>query len=260
MILRERNELFRKVESLNLEFQRTQPLHRIGESTARISHEIKNYVSVLRSNNILLRQKLKGGGEHPEVDRMARSTERLETFVRSLLDYSNSSGSLRVTPLELESVVKDCLETHFPTHMDLVRIRCDCGSFPILGEKGRLEQVFLNLLKNSLEAKAAKIDIRMEIDGPTGSIHIEDDGTGCAPEETRNIGFPFFTTKKDSGGTGLGLAIAASIIQGHGGSLEVRPPQGSPGRGFAVMISLPILAEAEPRAPRSAGSEATAHL
>lgn len=94
-LLRERDELFRKVEGMNRDLSRMMPIRKMGESAAFISHEIKNYVSVLKSNHLLLKRRLDGAESLDEMDRIGRSTEKLESFVRAILDFSNSAESLR---------------------------------------------------------------------------------------------------------------------------------------------------------------------
>lgn len=241
-ILEERNHLFRQVEGLNQEFLRAQPLWKIGESTARISHEIRNYVSILKSNHLLLRNRLMPGPEDPEVDRMARSTERLESFAQSILDFSNSGHSLRFETLDLEALIRGCVENHFPGRSGDFPIRGPQEGLRVRGDRGRLEQVFVNLFRNSLEAGATRVSVLLERREPFAAVEIEDDGSGSPEQDHAMLGTPFFTSKRGAGGTGLGLAIAASILHGHEGNLVILPAPAPAAvrRGFKVRLVIPL--------------------
>jgi signal transduction histidine kinase len=113
-----------------------------------------------------------------------------------------------------------------------------------------MQQVFINLIKNAAEAtpSGGRIVVRIEpvsrpndLAGSNGSapmtvgIHVEDSGSGIAPEHQATLFEPFFTTKK--GGTGLGLYISHEIVKRHGGSLTV---QSEPGRGTRFSVELPL--------------------
>ena len=104
----------------------------------------------------------------------------------------------------------------------------------------RLEQVFRNILENSLAAcpDPVRIVVRCEateIDGhPAVRVSVRDNGPGLGPEQRQRIFDPFFTTKTK--GTGLGMAIAERIVEAHGGRIAVGD---GPGRGAEILLTLP---------------------
>jgi signal transduction histidine kinase len=104
----------------------------------------------------------------------------------------------------------------------------------------RLEQVFRNILENSLAACADPVRIEItcsaaEIEGrPAVRVAVRDNGPGLTPEQKQRIFEPFFTTKTK--GTGLGMAIARRIIEVHGGQIAV---ESSPGQGATLIVTLP---------------------
>jgi signal transduction histidine kinase len=108
---------------------------------------------------------------------------------------------------------------------------------PLSFDPRQVHQVFLNLLKNALEAmpQGGEVTITSRVQDTKAEISIADTGEGMTPEVAENIFQPYFTTKEK--GTGLGLAICQSIIQEHGGTLSV---VSSPGGGTTFIIQLPI--------------------
>ncbi|HKP97552.1 MAG TPA: HAMP domain-containing sensor histidine kinase [Fibrobacteria bacterium] len=242
LVLSERNALFHKVEELNRRFEAIQPMRKMGESTAYISHEIKNYLSVVKSNNQLLRMKYERAGKNEEIDRIRRSTDSLESFIRSLLDFGNSADTFKVDKLALARVIEDCLELHFASARHKILFAFPPDLPDILGDRGRLERVFLNLVKNSLEANATRIRVHAAACGGLITLAVEDDGEGCEEAELKKIGTPFFTTKKSTGGSGLGMAITASIIHSHGGTMRIEPAgsERTGNRGVRVTLTFPV--------------------
>lgn len=105
---------------------------------------------------------------------------------------------------------------------------------------GELGQVFVNLLVNAAHAmpkEGGLLKISTQAEGDSVKIEVADNGCGIAPENLGKIFDPFFTTKPVGQGTGLGLAITHSIIQNHGGSIDVKSEVG---KGTKFTISLPV--------------------
>ena len=130
---------------------------------------------------------------------------------------------------------------------------------PVLCHPGKINQVFLNLLMNAVQAcePGGKMEVRTSVDADSGLVsseiqnpnaqrapeiqnvvvEIEDNGCGIPPEDLPRIFDPFFTTKPVGQGTGLGLSVSYGIIRDHGGSIEV---DSAPGRGTTFRILLPV--------------------
>jgi signal transduction histidine kinase len=112
------------------------------------------------------------------------------------------------------------------------------GSIRALGNARALNQVFLNLLKNALEAlegTGGTVGVRLRQEGSAVAVEIEDDGPGIDPSLRERLFEPFVTSKPAGRGTGLGLPISRRIVQECGGSLEVRS---EPGRGTCFTVTL----------------------
>ena len=114
---------------------------------------------------------------------------------------------------------------------------------PVLGDRRQLDRVFINLIKNALEAmyqvpedeKRLTVRVHMSDDGKFVVTEIEDIGEGIPPDKIDKIWVAFYTTKGDRGGTGLGLAACAKIIDQLGGKITVDSEVGE-GTIFSVWL------------------------
>ena len=121
-----------------------------------------------------------------------------------------------------------------------IEVEIEPGLPKISGDPGGLNQVFLNLLKNAVEAlddRGGEIGVAMARDGDFIVLRIRDDGPGICAEKLHQLFEPFYTTKDAQGGTGLGLSISQRIIQEHQGSLTVESEEGA-GAEFTVRLPL----------------------
>jgi signal transduction histidine kinase len=111
---------------------------------------------------------------------------------------------------------------------------------PVLCHPRKLNQVFLNLLLNAVQACGAQggvVTLRTRAEADAVAVEVEDNGSGIRPEHLGRIFDPFFTTKPVGQGTGLGLAVAYGIVREHGGSIHV---ESQPGRGSLFRVRLPL--------------------
>jgi signal transduction histidine kinase len=137
-----------------------------------------------------------------------------------------------------------------------VRLEADLpeGSWRVQGDGRGLNQVFLNLLKNGIEAlegTGGTVRVRLRREGDHVAVDVEDDGPGIDPALRERLFEPFVTQGK-KGGTGLGLAVARRFVEDHGGSLELLPAPPPPARGATFRIALPLAPPVATRAPDAA--------
>ncbi|HEU0203536.1 MAG TPA: ATP-binding protein, partial [Burkholderiaceae bacterium] len=158
--------------------------------------------------------------------------DRVRKIVQDLKDFSRVDASDEWVVTDVVDGLRSTLNI---VHNELkyrATVTCDFAPLPpIACLPSQLNQVFMNLLVNAAQAIPDKgnILIRTGADEAAVWIEIADDGVGIAAENLSRIFEPFFTTKPVGKGTGLGLSLSYSIVQKHGGRIEVRsqPRQGS---------------------------------
>jgi signal transduction histidine kinase len=230
--------------------ERIPEAERHGEA-ALLGHEMKNYLCTLKGNARLLRQRIKGN-DRDIIDRIDRVVEKLESFTQSMTATADATSSGVLWHVNAGDAGKACVKTHFHKEAQSFRWTIGPDAPALLGDPDRLDQVFLNLYSNALEAGASRVTTSVRRDGDRLQLTIEDDGRGCATEDLERIFEPFFTTKQGPARRGLGMFIVQSIVENHGGRIKVRSKNGTPGlRGLVFVLDFPAQPPVIPEAPKS---------
>jgi signal transduction histidine kinase len=213
-----------------------------GTLAAGMAHEIKNALVAGRTFLDLLLEK---NTDAELVQIVRRETGRIDAIVSRMLRFaSTTTASLKA--LHLHEVLDHALRLVQPqvTSKSIVLERAFRASPDATkGDEYELQQAFVNLLLNALEAMSekAKLTIGTETtasrtDGAQSlRVVVQDTGAGILPEHMEHLFEPFFTTKES--GTGLGLAITRRIIEEHGGSISAAS---TPGQGTTFTVLLPL--------------------
>ena len=173
------------------------------------------------------------------------SADRIKKIVAVLKDYSAKDDKTTILPLEINQAIENVimlLNHKIKKCARVLKVGYGKGIPAVKGDRHKLEQVFVNLISNALEAipnRNGGVFVRTFFD-PTKKravIEVRDEGIGIPEKSISKITTPFYTTKRSSGGTGLGLAIAHQIIQHHGGAMEVKSIEG---RGSTFKVTLPV--------------------
>ncbi len=233
----------------------------IGELAGHISHEVNNPLGIISAKARLILSDL-GAELSPrlvrDLGKIINQCDRLSRLTRGLLDFARPSlGTRSVIP------VHDALHRV----IDLVRDRIVQGGgefvvelaerLPkVYGNPGELEQVFLNLLLNAIDAidVGGRVCLTTEASGTLSDgregivIRVEDDGDGMDEPIQQRIFEPFFTTKEPGRGTGLGLSICQGLVRSHEGELTV---ESSPGQGTRFEVRLPVPESGAEEAPKT---------
>lgn len=241
-----------------------------GSHPAVISHEIKNYVCALKGNADLLALTLLDADSRVILERMGRVLEKLEKL--ALDPRADTRGLTDVTqtrlraPVALVDVARACVATHFPLRTGSFAIDAPAGLPFVIGDAGRLEQVFLNLFLNALEAGAESLAVSFRTHGGAVEMSIEDDGPGCPEHLLDRLFEPFFTSKRGTGLRGMGLFVVRAILEEHRCRLQVRSKNslggGAHGLVFTVVFPpmFPISWKSPARAAKIAGRRAVPGL
>ena len=221
----------------------TRKIAAIGTLTAGIAHEINNPLNniVLSAETLLeIHAELLDAEGREILDDILAQAERARDIVRDLLDFSRSEKAT-FSPLSPEVIVKSSLGL-VKNHLMLAGLSMQLDIAPNLSYVGgnlrRVQQVFLNLLQNSIHATPSGGTIAITAGDADTFVQftVRDSGKGMDPEQVAHIFEPFYTTKEVGKGTGLGLAVTYSIIKSHNGRIEV---ESTPGVGTTFHIFLP---------------------
>jgi PAS domain S-box-containing protein len=187
------------------------------------------------------------------LDNIRTSGNRAAAIVKNMLSFARKSDRI-ISSHDLGSLLDQTLELaktdyDMKKHYDFKQIRIireyDAGTVSVPCEASKLQQVFLNILKNGAEAMTEGMDgpappaftLRVKDDGSWMRVEIEDNGPGMNEKTRRRIFEPFFTTKPVGSGTGLGLSVSYFIItENHGGKMDVHAAEGG---GTRFIIRLP---------------------
>ena len=225
-------------ERMELEAQLAQAdkLSSIGLLAAGVAHEVNTPLAVISSYTQMLAKQVRGDLKMaPLLDKITQQTFRASEIVNGLLNFSRT-GAAEFTALDLNHIIEETLkllEHQFRASQVQLQLSLEDNLPPILGNSGKLQQVFLNLFLNAKDAMAAGGTLRVatQANGHV-EVDISDTGSGIALEHMQRIYDPFFTTKSTVGegqrrGTGLGLAVSYGIIQEHAGKIQVESQVGS---------------------------------
>lgn len=216
------------------------------------SHELRTPLSALQLQvDLVARARRDGPDAAGRIERIARQVARLTKLVNDLLDVSRvTAGPLHLEPetVELHALLVDVVAQQTAEAQRAgVQVKIDARQAPIHGrwDRGRLEQVFDNLLTNAIKYGAGKpVEIRLERTNGTAFVSVIDQGIGIPPEhQARVFGrFERAASAKSYGGLGLGLWIVRQIVDASGGSVRVASV---PGEGATFVVELPCLASSE---------------
>lgn len=251
--LRREEERLREESHELLQEQQEQLLHvsrlnATGEMAAGIAHEIRQPLHALSMYAGVLESLVHA--EQPDQERLDECVRKIGEIVqhsgeviRRLQNFTRRKER-HDEPIELETVVRDAiLLTESEWRRRKVTISVDVQdelSF-VLGDSVQLQQVIVNLLRNSCEALTGtpvderRIEISVRTDNNWVETRVEDSGCGLTAEQAAHVFETFYTTKDD--GLGMGMSISRRIIEDHGGTLGYIAPNG-PGASF--LIRLPV--------------------
>ncbi|MFL6336767.1 MAG: sensor histidine kinase [Pyrinomonadaceae bacterium] len=250
--LAERNA---QLEEQNLElYQTTRKLTELerlaaaGQLAAQFAHEVGTPLNLISGHvQLLLAGPARAEGpERTRLETISAQIERIERIVRGMLDRTRAEA-VESVPLDLNALLQRIFDAVEPTlEASGVRLTASLAAdLPnVAGDADRLQQVFINLFNNALDAMSAGGELRVETAYADGTVRVDfsDTGTGMGAEVRAHAFDPLYTTKERGRGTGLGLFIVRQVVNEHGGRIEV---ESAPGRGARFRLTFPSAAAEE---------------
>ena len=262
-IAQELEEAHKKLHDMQLMLIQAEKLKSIGQLASGVAHELKNPLGIILQNVNYLENKLPSKDEDicESLAMLKESVKRADNIILPLLNFSRAA-SLALQPEDINAILEASL---LLTKGQLKSKNIEVVSELIkelpkaLVDKNKIEQVFINLLLNAVQAMQdhGKIFVRsylktldvlgkgvgkrsedfFSLGEKAVVVEIEDTGCGIAEENLKKIFEPFFTTKAAGQGTGLGLSITKDIITLHRGIIDVTSQKGK-GTKFTIILKI----------------------
>jgi len=226
-------------------------LAELGEMSAAVAHDLNQPLTGIKTfaKNALYMLEQGAGGPDEVRENLRLITEQADRAARIINQMRGMTrkSERQLALVDLNAVVRESVAFLMPQlRLTGVETRLELApDLPaIVGDRTRLEQVFLNLLTNARQAmeetEVRLLTVRTALaDGAPRPVLIEvaDTGKGFSAEEAAKLFTPFYSTKKHGHGTGLGLTISQRIVKDHGGAIGA---EGQPGQGARFAIRLPL--------------------
>ncbi|MEW6749487.1 MAG: ATP-binding protein [Candidatus Latescibacterota bacterium] len=223
----------------------------IGELAGHVAHEVNNPIAILSAKARLVlsdRRSEMSATVAGELHKIVDLADRVAGIAHGLLSYCRPAPLAR-TSLDIRHSVRRALaiiEQRARAEGVKVEERLAPQLPPVRANANEMEQVFLNLFLNALDAMpaggrltvaAGSAQERLADGAPCVAVVVEDTGSGIPPEIRERIFEPFFTNKDEGRGTGLGLSICLRLVRSHGGEIHV---ESTPGQGSRFTVRLPL--------------------
>jgi PAS domain S-box-containing protein len=219
----------------------SEKLASIGLLSAGVAHEINTPLTGISSYIQMLQKKLTDSHYAQILEKIEVQTDRVSRIVKNLLNFARNPAESAFHKVSIPDSLKEIISLieyklkamNIKLELDLAPVRL------IWGQGERLQQVFINIILNAIDAmpKGGTLRIAAESAGGEVVVRIADTGTGIQPQHRPHIFDPFFTTKGIGKGTGLGLSISYAIINEHEGNIRV---ESEVGKGSCFTITIPM--------------------
>ena len=221
----------------------------VGETTAALSHSVKNILQALRGGADVVEMGLRGGNlvQASKGWRIVdRNLDKIMNLTMNLLSYSKPREP-SLESVNPKTLIDDCLELVAATAnekgvMAVADVEEDHPAIPL--DQAGMHQVLMNLLSNAIDAVEpqtglVRVECRYDAENRQSIIDVTDNGAGISAPMMKHL-FELFHSTKGNRGTGLGLAVAKKIVEEHEGSITATS---TPGQGTSFKIRLPVYHE-----------------
>jgi signal transduction histidine kinase len=231
-----------------LAIQRADKLIAVGQLSAAVAHEIGSPLQIIAGRARSLMATTDASRIRRYARAVANQADRITRIVQTMLSLARQHSFER-TVVEIEPALRDVVDlADLEARRQGVALSCRVpNDLPeIVASADQLQQLVLNLLRNSIEATPAGGTVELTVSAETREeasglrFEVADDGSGMPEEIVRHLYEPFFTTRAGEGGNGLGLSVVESIVHEHGGTIDLETREGV---GTRFTIWLPSAAE-----------------
>lgn len=241
------NQMVKNLRRIQSELVKSEKLVSVGRLASGVAHEVRNPLNTMNVTLGLLKRRVVGKKEVMALaETISAEISQLDHFLSDFLSYSRQPPP-KPTPTNVNEMVEDILSGYATRAMEkhiTLKSRLDPNLplFPL--DPFQIERAVVNIVVNAIEAMphGGELVVSTKWRSPPNEesgrelleFSIEDTGKGLSPEELQSVLDPFYTTKEL--GTGLGLSLSQSIVESHGGRIQIRS---KPGWGTTVIVVLP---------------------
>ncbi|MFC2163406.1 ATP-binding protein [Acidobacteriota bacterium] len=227
--------------SLQQQLLTSEKLASIGLLSAGVAHEINTPLTGISSYVQILQKKLSQSKHSKILEKIDTQTERVARIVKNLLNFARNPSDSAFYQTDLRESLQAIISL-IDYKLKNMNIALEMEISPVASiwaQGERLQQVFINIILNALDAmpKGGTLKIELTHMDNLAVVKITDTGTGIEAQHLPHIFDPFFTTKGVGKGTGLGLSISYAIIKEHEGRINV---DSEPGKGSSFSIYIPM--------------------
>lgn len=234
-----------ELKQIQKQLIRQERLLNLGKFSSMIMHDLRNPLSVIKGYADMLQLKIELLDSMPQeimrfISKIRRETSRLTGLTNEWLDYSRNEIRLvhsPVTPRDLLERLKENVEAGLKSKD--ISVKWELGyNETVLIDVDRILRVLVNLVDNARKACARGGNVMISIYRKKDNLRftVEDDGVGMNQETQTHIFDPFYSSS-DQGGSGLGMHIVKTVVEAHGGSIQIASEEG---KGTQVNIELPL--------------------
>jgi signal transduction histidine kinase len=237
----EKARLYERIVDVEEHLRQNEKLSALGLLAAEVAHEIRNPLTVMKM--LYHSMDLKFPADDPrakDAEIMGQKMNLLNRIVEKILDFARHSEP-RLQSVNLNKLIDDLglltrhklrnQNIHLEKHLDPILPQ-------VMGDPTQLEQAFLNLTLNAVEAmpNGGKLRIATRAKGPSVEVEFQDSGEGMTPDQTQHAFTSLLNTTKAKG-AGLGLAIVGRVVEAHRGQTAI---QSAKGQGTTILLSFPL--------------------